>query len=182
MQDSTSLQWTLERSEAGPDLKLFRARFDYLKNPRNQAVERMIVLDSPDAANVVAINKAGQMILARQFRVGTREETLELPGGIVDPGEEHQDAAERELREETGYASQNWIYLGKVASNPVFMNSYIHHWLALDCEPLHDTDLDLGEAVEIELWDTENVKMAWQKGDFIHPHTATGLLLYFCRT
>jgi ADP-ribose pyrophosphatase len=178
---STSLQWTLERSEPGPDLKLFQARFDYLKNPRNQAVERMIVLDSPDAANVVAISKEGKMILASQFRVGTREETLELPGGIVDPGEEHGVAAERELREETGYASQNWVYLGKVASNPVFMNSYIHHWLALDCELLHETEQDHGEAVEIELWDPENVKMAWQRGEFIHPHTATGLLLYFCR-
>jgi ADP-ribose pyrophosphatase len=176
---SNPLSWELQHSEPGPDLKLFQARFDHLTNPRNGITERMIILNSPDAANVVAITPNQELILARQYRVGIGFETLELPGGIVDPGEEHHFSAQRELREETGYASENWTFLGSIPSNPVFMDSYIHHWLATDCEPNHAIDLDTGEAVDLELMPLEEAFQRWKSGFFQHPHTVNGLLLYF---
>lgn len=174
-------QWQRLRSEVIADLKLFRARFDYMKNPRNGSTDRMIVLESPDAANVVAITKEEQMLFVQQYRFGTDVTTLELPGGIVNPGEDQAVAAQRELQEETGYTGSNWQYLGKIASNPVFMTNYIHHHLAEDVEQTHALHLDEGEALEVVQMSVQEVFQRFREGWFQHPHTVNALLLYFAK-
>ncbi|MBX2875865.1 MAG: NUDIX hydrolase [Saprospiraceae bacterium] len=172
-------EWTCVKSEPGPDLKLFTARFDYMLNPRNQVTEKMITLVSPDSVNVIPITPTGEIIFVRQYRFGTRTYTLELPGGIVDPGEEHGVAAKRELQEETGYTSSSWNYLGKIGSNPVFMDSYVHHWVARDVELTHNTALDAGEDVEWVSIPVEEVKQQFLTGKFEHPHAVNALLRFF---
>ncbi|MEZ5042650.1 MAG: NUDIX hydrolase [Saprospiraceae bacterium] len=171
--------WERVQFEDGPDLKLFRARFDYMRNPRNGKTERMIVLVSPDSVNVVPITTNGDILFVRQYRFGIGEYTLELPGGIVDPGEDHSPAAQRELEEETGHTGGEWRYLGKIPSNPVFMDSYIHHWVAKGVEKTHELSLDDGEAIDLVQMPIETVKSQLSKGYFQHPHTVNALLLYF---
>lgn len=170
--------WETVRSEPGPDLKLFQARFDHLKNPRNDVVERMIILTGNDSTNIIPVLPDGRILFVRQFRFGISAETIELPGGIVDDGEDSRQAAERELREETGYSSQNWTYLGKVPSNPVFMDSYIHHWVARDVQLTHQTDMDEGEWTEPLAFTPEEMKKQLKSGGFQHPHTTNALLLW----
>ncbi len=172
-------EWTCVKSEQGPDLKLFTARFDHMLNPRNQVTEKMIILASPDSVNVVPLTKTGEIIFVHQYRFGTRTYTLELPGGIVDPGEEHGVAAVRELQEETGYTTSSWEYLGKIGSNPVFMDSYVHHWLAKDVELTHETSLDDGEDVEWVALPIDEVKRRLLDGSFQHPHAVNALLRFF---
>lgn len=174
-------KWELIRSEPVDDLKLFRARFDYMKNPRNGLSQRMVVLESSDAANIVAITKDEQMIFVKQYRVGIHAETLELPGGIVDPGEDHTTAAQRELREETGYTGGTWSYLGKIASNPVFMNNYTHHYFTENVMLTDTLKLDEGEAVDVVTMPIVEVFQRWRQGDFDHPHTVNALLLFFAQ-
>lgn len=171
--------WERLRSELLADLKLFTARFDYMKNPRNGAIDRMIVLESPDAANVVAVTKDQEMLFVKQYRFGIQQDTLELPGGIVDEGEDHAVAAERELREETGYTGNRWQYLGKIASNPVFMTNYTYHYLAEDVQLTHNLYLDEGEALEVLTLPVAEVFQRFREGFFQHPHTVNALLLYF---
>lgn len=173
--------WKVLASEEVADLKLFKARFDYMKNPRNGNTDRMIILESPDAANVIAITADQHLLFAKQYRFGISAETIEIPGGIVDPGEEQAVAAQRELREETGYVSDKWTYLGKVPSNPVFMTSYIHHWLAEDVRLEHQQELDDGEAVEVVKIPITEVKEKLATGYFQHPHTVNALILFFAK-
>ncbi len=175
------LQWERLRSEMLADLKLFRARFDYMKNPRNGAMDRMIVLETADAANIVATTQDQQMLFVKQYRFGIQEDTLELPGGIVDENENHTDAAVRELREETGYTGTHWAYLGKIASNPVFMTNYIHHYLAENVELTHNLFLDEGEALSVVTLSIEEVWQRFREGYFQHPHTVNALVLYFAK-
>jgi 8-oxo-dGTP pyrophosphatase MutT (NUDIX family) len=172
-------EWQRLRSEPLADLKLFRARFDYMKNPRNGATDPMIVLEGPDAANVVAVTPDEQLLFVQQYRFGIQAPTLELPGGIVDAGEDHATAARRELREETGYTSQHWQHLGSIASNPVFMDNYTHHHLAENAEWTDALQLDEGEALELVQMPVREVFEHWKAGRFQHPHTVNALLLFF---
>lgn len=182
MSESKKEGWQTLRREAGPDLKLFRVRFDEMRNPRNGEASRMVILEAADSANIIPVTSDGNILFVRQYRFGIGEYTLELPGGIVDPGEEHRRAAERELREETGYAGGQWAYLGKIASNPVFMDNYIHHWVARGVEPAATQQLDAGEEVEVAAIPQEEAHRRLLQGGFQHPHTVNALLLYFFQT
>jgi ADP-ribose pyrophosphatase len=174
--------WERLHSEAGPDLKLFRARFDYMRHPHNGHTEKMVVLESTDSVNVAAVTPEGRMLFVRQYRFGIHQETLELPGGIVDEGESHFEAAARELREETGYTGEHWTYLGKVASNPVFQNSYIHHWMLEGATQSQSPQLDAGEDIRLEGLPLAEVWDSLQGGLFEHPHTVHALVRYFSQT
>ena len=124
------LPWTKLSSRHEPSLLLFRPRWDKLVNPRTQQPMDRLVLETPDWVNVVALTEDEQLILVQQYRFGTSNVTTEIPGGMVDRGEAHADAAQRELREETGYAARTWTYLGAVEPNPAFHDNLCHHWLA----------------------------------------------------
>lgn len=173
--------WKLLRSEIGPYIKLFQVRYDWMRNPRNGVEEKMVVLQGPDASNTVALTSNDEIVLVRQFRFGTREFTLELPGGLMEPGETPQANAARELTEETGYTGTQWAFLGKVPANPVFQDHYIHHWLLRDAQPTSEVALDVGEAVEIVLMPLEEARRGLLKGMFVHPHTMSALLMFFAQ-
>jgi len=172
--------WFIEKSEHGPDLKLFEARFDFIKNPRNGITEKKVILSGGNAVNVIALTSSNEIVMVRQYRFGTASYTLELPGGLVDPDESLVKAAERELEEETGYTCvEKLIPLGKIGQNPVFMDSYVHHFLALDVKLTKQQTLDDGENIEVILMPLEELKFRWQKGEIEHPHSVNALLRYF---
>jgi 8-oxo-dGTP pyrophosphatase MutT (NUDIX family) len=173
--------WKIINTERSIDLKLFKAHFTHFQNPRNQKVERMIILEGGHSANVVAVTPEKNLLFVRQFRVGIQEETLELPGGIIDPGESADKAVRRELEEETGYQAREWVTLGKVASNPVFMDGYIHHFAALDITPTGTLRLDDGEAIVPEILSIADTKKMLKEGLFQHPHTISALVLFFSK-
>ncbi|MDX1672281.1 MAG: NUDIX hydrolase [Balneolaceae bacterium] len=91
------------------------------------------ILDAPTWINVIPLTEKREVILVEQYRYGTKEPTLEIPGGMVDEGETPEEAALRELLEETGYRAGSLQSLGKVSANPAIMSNYAHCYLARDC-------------------------------------------------
>ena len=102
--------------------------------------------------NVVALTEDGKAVLVKQFRHGTRETTLEIPGGAVDPGDRSPlAAARRELREETGYVARRWTRIGLVQPNPAFQTNACTTFLAEMCRRAGEPDPDEGEELEVVL-------------------------------
>ncbi|MDA1096707.1 MAG: NUDIX hydrolase [Chloroflexi bacterium] len=90
-----------------------------------------VVVDHPGAVVIVPIDAAGNVLLVRQPRyAASREALLELPAGTREPGETPHETAQRELREETGFAASEWKQLGGFFSAPGFCSEYLHLFMA----------------------------------------------------
>lgn len=150
--------WETIRSEPGPDLTLFQARFDWVSNPRNASVMRAVVLELPDFVNVVAVTPEERIVVVRQYRFGVQKVTTEIPAGLMEPGELHAEAVVRELREETGYTAAQWKYLGWSEPNPAFLNNICHQWLALGVVRTGAPAPDEGEELSVAELTLEELK------------------------
>lgn len=143
--------WPLSRRETLFDARVFRVRRDVRVSPAKGTEHDFFVLEGADWVNVVARTDAGEMLFVRQWRQGTEEETLEIPGGCVDPGDASPlDAARRELREETGYVSDDWEDLGWVHPNPAIQANRCHTFLARGCRRAGDPSPDGSEDLRVE--------------------------------
>lgn len=107
--------------------------------------------DGIEYAHIIAITKDNQVVIARQFRIGPEQIFDELPGGVVDPGEDPQTAVIRELQEETAYTVGKVTYLGKTYKDG-FHNGKWHYFLATDCVPSNiPTSHEKFEDIEVDL-------------------------------
>ncbi len=152
-----------------------------MRNPRNGKTVRAVVLETPDWTNVVPVTSEGRIVVVRQYRFATGDITTEIPAGIVDPGEDPQDAAIRELREETGYESADWMSLGYVEPNPAFLANRCHHWLARNCRKTGEPRPDDGEALEVLEMDLDEVRREIRQRRMRHALAVTGLSFAFER-
>ena len=144
--------WQRQRSEIIEDFKFFRLRQDIARHPTSGRDHRFFIFEFPDWVNIMPITPEREVVFVNQFRHGTRELTLEIPGGIVDPGEGAKQAALREMYEESGYASLDAIELGWVHPNPALQENRCWSFLAQDVTRDVADDHQVGtgsEAIEV---------------------------------
>ena len=93
------------------------------------------LVDHADAVTILPVDDAGNAWFVTQFRVGSKSNLLELPAGVMDPGEEPLESARRELREEIGMDCAELIHLGDFWMAAGYSNEFMHCFLALGLTP-----------------------------------------------
>lgn len=162
--------WSVISSREAVSTRIFNLRLDRAVNPRNGHESDFTVLESPDWVNVIALTRDRRMVLIRQYRFGTAEVTLEIPGGLIDPGDSPEEAALRELKEETGFrpSGQSAVrLLGKVAPNPAFMDNQLFIYLVQDVVP-GPAELEASEDISVELVPLKDIPTLVRSGEIDH--------------
>lgn len=146
----------------------FQARADKCMMPDGRIMTPYYVLEMPSWTNMVIITKEEKIVLVRQYRHGKGSTTLELPGGVLEIGESPQDAAIREMQEETGYVSSEIEFLYQVSPNPALHNNTAYFFLARNAELLAITNYDAFEDIVIETYTQAELKQLLVEGKLQH--------------
>ena len=146
-----------------------------------------VVLRSADWVNVIPLIEpapaadGATVVFIRQWRFGRAAESLEIPGGIVEAGEDPGVAAGRELHEETGYRAGKIEQLGLVEPNPAILDNVCSLWLARDLVRTGDPIGDGSEELEVVHVPLREVPERIAAGEIRHSLVVTAFYFYFRR-
>jgi 8-oxo-dGTP pyrophosphatase MutT (NUDIX family) len=139
--------WRVLRSNYAVADQWLRLRSDVLQAADGQELSPGPVIEHPDWVDVIALTADLNIVLVDQYRHSVRSRRTEFPAGTVDAGEEPLAAIQRELLEETGYASDDWHLLGTAPVYPALQTNRIYSFLALNARRVGDQALDEGEVI-----------------------------------
>ena len=123
-------------------------------------IERFHVIHGPDWASVLCVTEASEVILVRQYRHGIANSSLELPAGVIEPHETPEEAARRELVEETGYEGGDWVHIQSVSTEPARHTTTAHFFCvrgARQTRPPAPEETEVLELVKVPLADLARI-------------------------
>jgi 8-oxo-dGTP pyrophosphatase MutT (NUDIX family) len=172
-------KWNVVSSEQLESNKIFSTRKDTSISPITGNEHDFFVVEAPDWINVVAITEDDEVILIEQYRHGVQSVTVEIPGGMVDPGEEPLQTAKRELLEETGYAGNNWVSIGEVFPNPAMQNNKCYTFLATNCKKVGEPNFDTTEDILTYTKPSSEIPKLVAEGKITHSLVVAAFYWYY---
>lgn len=176
MSDDVPRPWTQVAVRSQRDYRIFKTRTLDVLDPRNGTAYVRTVIDAPDWVNVIPVTEQGEVVLVRQFRFGTWSNTLEIPGGMLDPGEDALTAATRELEEETGFRPARVSPLGVSHPNPAIFVNQLHSFLAEGCVKVHAGKQDGSEDIQVVVVPRGDLRRLVREGAITHSLVLAALL------
>ena len=158
--------------------RIFDVQSVDFRHPARPQPQDFFVINAPDWVNVVALTPDRHLVLVRQFRFGIDDFSVEIPGGVMDPGEDAIAAGLRELREETGYTGTGARRLGSVHPNPAMQANRCHLVLVENARPTEKLDWDPNEEFEIMTRPVDEVYQLAYAGGITHAMVLDALLLF----
>ena len=162
------LRWPITGRTPGDDYRIFSTERVVATHPSAGHPHDFSLVRCGDWVNVVAVTEQDHVVMLWQWRAGLDRVCLEVPGGMIDPGEDPLTAARRELEEETGFTAQTWKKLGAIGPNPAMQTNTLHTYLATGARRTHAPRPDGGEALQVELWSWADVRTALTSGTIDH--------------
>jgi 8-oxo-dGTP pyrophosphatase MutT (NUDIX family) len=175
--------WTRKDIKQIADCRIFTVHESISVSPETEEQHKFYVMETADWVNVVPVTASNELVCIRQYRHGSEEITLEIPGGIVDPGEEPIVSAARECLEETGYEANELISLGVLNPNPAIFGNRLHTFVAPNVTSLAEISNTSTERTEVQLIPMEQVADFLVSGEIDHALVTATLwrMLYFLK-
>lgn len=160
--------WLCIRSQSLQSFRVFSIRTDTAVSPRTGIEHDFYVIETQDWVNIIPLTSDHRVVMVRQYRHGSREVTLEIPGGLVDPGDTPEGAAARELMEETGYQAEEVVEIGVSNPNPAIFNNRCYTFIARNVTKARDPMPDQTEDIEVVLIPLVDIPKLIRKGKIDH--------------
>ncbi len=173
--------WRCIHSKQSQSFRVFSVRTDISISPRTGNEHEFYIIESNDWINVIPITDDESVVMVRQYRHGSKTITLEIPGGLVDPGDTPEEAALRELLEETGYQAKELTKIGEVNPNPALFNNRCHTFLATNLKKVCDPKPDQTEDIEVVLIPLKEIPDLILKGDIDHAIVISAFAYYLLK-
>ncbi len=144
-------------------------------------IDRFHVIHGPDWASVLCVTEASEVILVRQYRHGIASSSLELPAGVIEAHETPEEAARRELVEETGYEASDWVRIQSVSTEPARHTTTAHFFCARGARqtrPPAPEETEVLELVKVPLADLARIAT---DGTIVHGVHIGAILAAFSR-
>lgn len=158
--------------------RIFDLRSADYRHPTRKTERDFYVIHSPDWVNVIALTPDHRLVLVKQFRFGIDDLSIEIPGGVMDLGEDPVQAGLRELREETGFVGRNARLIGRVHPNPAILSNRCHLVLVEQATRTAELAWDSDEEIEVLTAPVDDV-YAWAHTGRITHSLVLDALLFF---
>ncbi len=173
--------WKILSSNLVLETKYVTVHKDALELPNGHQIQDYYVFEFNDWARVVPITSDQQLILVEQYRHGVKKITCEFPAGMMDPHEQSAiETAKRELLEETGYTSEDWLPLGSFKLGPSRIKNGFHLFLARNCYLTSSQNLDASEDIHIRKVSFSEFERMFENGQVLD--TDSALAWQLCKT
>jgi ADP-ribose pyrophosphatase len=175
--------WPLIRSTPVKSYRVFSVRTDTARSPRTGKEHDFYVIESADWVNVIPLtpdnNNEPSVVMVRQYRHGTRQISLEVPGGLVNPRDTPMDTARKELLEETGYQAEEITLIGTAHPQPAVLNNRHLTFLATHVQKKAALNLDEGEDIDVVLVPLSEIPRLIREGEITNAMVILAFYWYF---
>lgn len=170
--------WEIQATHQHADCRVFSILRKSCLHPARGTERDFFSVHSSNWVNVLALTPKKELVLVDQFRFGVEKCSLEIPGGIIDPGEDPLTAGLRELEEETGFVGDNVRIIGEVWANPAIMDNVCSFVLVENAVLQGALKWDQDEEIEVTLAPVEEV-FAWSRNGRIRHSLVLNALFFF---
>lgn len=132
----------------------------------------------PPAVVILPLTTGSEVVLIEEWRQAIQRINRGLPAGSMEPGEDPERAAHRELAEETGYEASEIEYLTSAEPANGLLDVEHHYFLARNCEPTAEQELDFNESIRVETAGLRELRDAIENGEIRDGRTVLGVLYY----
>ena len=174
-----SQPWTFLHSKILYACRIFTLKKEGYRSPRTGKDHDFFLLDSADWVNIIPLTADGRVILVKQYRLGTKDFSLEIPGGMLNEGDDPAGAGARELLEETGYAGEEPILLGVVHPNPAMQTNRCYTYLINNVAFKTHPQLDSTEDIEVQSVPLTDIPRLIQEGKITHALVIAAFYWYY---
>ena len=171
--------WQELGSDKIADCRIFDVQSKRFRHPVRETESDFYVIRTRDWVNVVPVTEDHEMVLVKQFRFGVKENSWEIPGGVMEAGEDPVAAGLRELQEETGYTTSRARLLGSVRPNPAIQSNTCHLVLAERARLTHELNWDEHEEIVTKAVPIDEVYRMVDRGEIFHSLVLNALLLFY---